>query len=159
MLHTFISNEAFIYSYQQYLQNYERIQRRHELMSIFSISFVIFAFIIWLVPAIFLSKKAGDLGLSRAGHFCLIFFLHAVGLAVSLILMDNRKKELNRQVPPFYQQGGYPPYGQPPYGQPYQGQQGYNAPRYQCPQCGNIQPGSGCCMSCGAKMERVTFGQ
>lgn len=73
---------------------------------------VLIGFAVWLVIAIVISKKAKELGLSAAGHFCLCFFLRVIGTVISLILIDKRKKALYAQSQ--YMNNAYQnPYGQP----------------------------------------------
>ena len=109
------------------------------------------SFAVRIVLAIVLSKKAKELGLSAAGHFCLVFFLGIIGMVISLILIDKRKKALYAQNQ--YMNNAYQnPYGQPQnqydqYGQQtgygYGQQQPYGqANSYGQPQ-GYAQPGYG----------------
>lgn len=86
--------------------------------------------VIWIVVGVVMSKKAGELGLSKAGHFCLCFFLGLIGTIISLVLIDKRKKQIYAQSQFMNQQQYQDPYGQQNmygqangYGQ--YGQQGY----------------------------------
>lgn len=143
---------------------------------------VIFRLIVWAVVGFVISKKAKEIGLNQAAHFCLCFFLGVIGTVISLILIDKRKKELYNQTRfmngmqyqnPYGQQYGQDPYGQKaqdpygqqqygqgygqqnanPYGQPQQ--QPYVQPSYaqrSCPSCGHTQAIGAFCEVCGSKI-------
>ena len=83
------------------------------------------SFAVRIVLAIVLSKKAKELGLSAAGHFCLVFFLGIIGMVISLILIDKRKKALYAQNQ--YMNNAY----QNPYGQPQNQYDQYGQTKYE----------------------------
>ena len=80
--------------------------------------------VIRIVVGVIMSKKAGELGLSKAGHFCLCFFLGLIGMIISLVLIDKRKKQIYAQSQFMNQQQYQNPYGQQGYTNGY-GQTGY----------------------------------
>ena len=135
---------------------------------------------IWVVVGYIVSKKASELGMSGALYFLLCFFLHVIGLVISLILIDRRKKELYNQsmrmnpnvYPNRQQYGGYgqpmqQPYNQQFYGQNYNqpygemyGQQSYtgkpmnayNSQAIYCSSCGHQQADGNFCDVCGSRL-------
>lgn len=58
------------------------------------IFYYIINLVIWVVVGNLMGKKAKSIGLDFAAHFCLCFFLHLIGLGISYLLIDKRKKQL-----------------------------------------------------------------
>ncbi|MCR5123224.1 MAG: hypothetical protein K6B74_12495 [Ruminococcus sp.] len=79
--------------------------------------------VIWVVVGNIMGRKAKSMGLSYGAHFCLCFFLRLIGLAISYIMIDKRKKQL------YYSQMQQMPYNQPQ--QQLYGQQQYNTAQWQ----------------------------
>ncbi len=133
----------------------------------------LFSIGIWAIVGFVLGRKAKTYGMNPIVHFCLCFFLHVIGIAISVVLIEQRKKEIanfNRGATnPFYAQqpqnpfdqkygngygqgqnyqqyGGYG-YGQPQYGQSYNTQ--YTA---SCPACGHPITEGNFCDVCGTRV-------
>ena len=125
---------------------------------------------VWAILGFVLSRKAKAYGMNPAVHFLLCFFLHVIGIAISVVLIENRKKEIARfnrgATNPFFAQqygqdqnyqnyqqqygqnnqyGGYG-YGQQQYGQP------YNAHMTSCPSCGHTITEGNFCDVCGTRV-------
>ena len=131
--------------------------------------------LIWIVLGAIMAKKAKEVGLNPTVHFILCFFLHLIGVVISVVIIDKRKKDIihSRSM-----------YGQPPYGQPqqpfytntyYYGQQpnaqqgmGYRPQQFNyyngvnpaqhdpadtyCPNCGTPQKDGVFCRVCGTRI-------
>lgn len=99
-----------------------------DMDTLLNFSFGLIGFVFWIIISALVGSKAKSVGLSFWLYFLITYFAKIIGLIVSIILINNRKRQLNMINMNFNnfqnQYGQGMPQGQQPYGQPTQGFQG-----------------------------------